>query len=157
MLNFGNAVGNTMKNVSVAVPVPPGLAAETGTTKTPAVAAVPEMAPLLGSRLSPGGSPLAVKVSAPLLAVSRAATPLVPSATVSVAGLVMTGGGGTAPILKVIVPWPEPSAFVADTLAAKFSALVGLPEITPVVALRLRPGGRFAVEKVVGEFAAVSV
>ena len=70
------------------------------------------------------------------------------------AGLLMMGGGGTAPILKVTVAWLEPMTLEAVITVAKIPAFVGRPKITPETGSMVRPGGRFVAANAVGALVA---
>src|SRR5579862_8805842 len=82
-----------MVKVSVAAPVPPELAALKLTLDVPAVVGVPEIMPVEVSTDNPPGSPVALKLVGPLLAVivKLKALPTVPLA---LDALLMTGAGG---------------------------------------------------------------
>lgn len=69
--------------------------------------------------------------------------------------LVITGAAAAAETVSVRVaaPVPEPLVAVIETL--KVPAAVGVPEITPVDVLTLRPAGKPVAAKFVGEFVAV--
>ena len=54
--------------------------------------------------------------------------------------LVMTGGAGLIVIVSVAVPIPP--ALVALMVTLYVPAAVGVPEISPVLVLTLRPGGK---------------
>ena len=69
--------------------------------------------------------------------------------------LVMTGAVGVS--VKVRVAVPVPPAFVALRLMFEFPVAVGVPEMTPVTVLMLRPAGNPMALKVVGLFVAVMV
>ena len=71
--------------------------------------------------------------------------------------LVSRGAGGVAGgllIVKVIVAFTVPPAFVAEIGTLNFPATVGVPEIKPD-AFTPSPGGRFVALKLVGEFDAL--
>ena len=53
--------------------------------------------------------------------------------------LVMTGGGGL--IVKVKVALPVPPELVALIVTLYVPAVVGVPEITPVVVFTVKPAG----------------
>ena len=57
----------------------------------------------------------------------------------AVRGLVITGGAGL--IVNVSVALPVPHALVALMITLYVPAVVGVPEITPVVVFTLRPAG----------------
>ena len=61
--------GTLTVSTSVAVPVPPALAALMVTLVVPAAAGVPDMRPLAVFTLKPAGRPAALKLVGPLLAV----------------------------------------------------------------------------------------
>ena len=50
---------------------------------------------------------------------------------------------------------PEPALFVAVTVTVEVPAVVGVPEIRPVVVLTARPAGSPDAPKLVGELVAV--
>jgi hypothetical protein len=54
-------------------------------------------------------------------------------------GAVTTTGAVATVIVRVLVP--EPPALVALRVTAEVAAAVGVPEITPLVALTVRPDG----------------
>ena len=58
---------------------------------------------------------------------------------VALVALVMTGGGGL--IVKVKVALPVPPELVALIVTLYVPAVVGVPEITPVVVFTLKPAG----------------
>lgn len=62
---------------------------------------------------------------------------------------------GVALIVRFSVVEPVPVAFVALSVTLEFPGVVGVPEITPVEVLTLRPAGKPIAEKLVGEFVAV--
>ena len=55
--------------------------------------------------------------------------------------LVMVGTTAAAATVIVIVVLPVPNAFVAPSTTARDPAVVGVPEMTPVVSDRFRPTG----------------
>ena len=57
----------------------------------------------------------------------------------AVLALVMTGGGGL--IVKVKVALPVPLLLVALMVTLYVPAVVGVPEINPVLVLTLKPAG----------------
>jgi hypothetical protein len=57
----------------------------------------------------------------------------------AVVALVMTGGGGL--IVKVKVALPLPLLLVALMVTLYVPAVVGVPEINPVLVLTLKPAG----------------
>ena len=65
----------------------------------------------------------------------------------------MTGVGGL--IVKVNVWLPVPPALVALMVTAYVPAVVGVPEINPVLVLTLKPAGSPVALKLVGLFVAV--
>ena len=128
----------TTVKVSVALPVPPELVALMVTLYVPAVVGVPEINPVPVFTVKPAGSPVALKLVGLLVAViwKEKATPTVPLAVVA---LVMTGGGGL--IVKVKVALPVPLLLVALMLTLYVPAVVGVPEINPVLVFTLKPAG----------------
>ena len=54
--------------------------------------------------------------------------------------------GACGLIVAVTVLVPEPSAFVADTVIEKVPAAVGVPEMSPLVVLIVKPDGRPVAE-----------
>jgi hypothetical protein len=50
-----------------------------------------------------------------------------------------TGAAATIVIVRLLVP--DPAALLALRVTAEFAAAVGVPEITPLVALTVRPAG----------------
>ena len=65
----------------------------------------------------------------------------------------MTGGGGL--IVKVKVALPVPVLLVALIVTLKVPAVVGVPEINPVIVLTLKPAGNGVALKLVGLLVAV--
>ena len=65
----------------------------------------------------------------------------------------MIGAGGLTVSARVIVPVPP--ALVAFKLTLEVPAVVGVPEIKPVVVLIDKPAGNPVALKLVGEFEAV--
>jgi len=70
-----------------------------------------------------------------------------------VVALVITGGGGL--IVKVSVALPVPPAFVALIVTVNVPAVVGVPEIIPLVVFTLKPPGSPVALKLVGLLVAV--
>ena len=64
----------------------------------------------------------------------------------AVAALVITGIGLT---VNVSVWLPVPYALLAESVIVLVPAVVGLPEITPVSELRVKPAGRLVAPKLV--------
>ena len=62
-----------------------------------------------------------------------------PTVPVAVRELVITGGGGL--MVKVSVALPVPPALVALIVTLYVPAVVGVPEINPVLVFTLRPAG----------------
>ena len=58
---------------------------------------------------------------------------------VTLNALVMAGAVGVT--VKVTFLMPVPSGLVALTVAVKVAEMVGVPEMRPVAAVRLSPGG----------------
>ena len=77
-------------------------------------------------------------------------TPVVP---VAEAALVITGAGGLTVSVNVAVPVPP--TFVALSATLDVPAVVGVPEISPVVVLTVSPAGKPVALKLVGLFVAV--
>ena len=72
------------------------------------------------------------------------------------AGLVITGEPDTGVLTAMDKVWvPVPPAPVACKVTDVVPAAVGVPERTPVVALRVRPAGKGEAAKLVGELVAV--
>ena len=67
--------------------------------------------------------------------------------------LVITGGGGL--IVKVKVALPVPLLLVALMVTLYVPAVVGVPEINPVLVFTDRPAGSPVALKLVGLFVAV--
>ena len=67
------------------------------------------------------------------------------------------GGAGGALTVSVSVPVPVPPALVALRAIMNVPAAVGVPEMTPVVALSAKPVGKPVAPKLVGLFKAVIV
>ncbi len=68
--------------------------------------------------------------------------------------IVMIGAGYT---VKVSVWLPVPKGLMAESVIVLVPAVVGLPEITPVTELRLKPAGRAVAVNLVGALLAVMV
>ena len=66
----------------------------------------------------------------------------------------MTGGGGLT-IVKVRVAFPVPPELVAIIVTLYVPAVVGVPEITPVVVFTVNPPGSPVALKLVGLLVAV--
>jgi hypothetical protein len=60
-------------------------------------------------------------------------------------------------IVRFTVPLAEPKAFVAVSVMVNPAGLVGMPEIVPVLAFRLKPCGRKLAVKLVGLFFVLGV
>ena len=73
---------------------------------------------------------------------------------VAVAALVITGSGLT---VNVRVWLPVPSVLIAERVMMLVPILVGMPEISPVSGLRLKPTGKSVATKLVGALSAVIV
>jgi hypothetical protein len=69
--------------------------------------------------------------------------------------LVMTGAAGL--MVKVSVALPVPPALVALIVALYVPAVVGVPEISPVVVFTVKPAGSPVAPKLVGLLVAVIV
>ena len=65
----------------------------------------------------------------------------------------MAGAGGLMVSASVAVPVPSASVALSVTLAAP--AEPGVPEMRPLLVLMLRPAGRPAASKLVGELSVV--
>ena len=72
-------------------------------------------------------------------------TPISPLAVVT---LLMTGIGGLVVSVKTAVP--VPLEFIAPIVTLLIPAIVGVPEITPVVVFTLSPAGRLVALNVAG-------
>jgi hypothetical protein len=142
------ASGSLISILSVAVSEPadgvPPCVAVTVTKNILDCVGVPDMTPA-ALMVRPGGRPVAVHVigAVPVAAILNGVygTVLMPSGRDAV---VIVGADGPV-ILMVNVASDEPPGFVARTLNVYElfdAATVGVPESTPVVALRLSPGGR---------------
>ena len=64
--------------------------------------------------------------------------------------------GAATDTVKVKFAVPVPVLLVALMLTAEVPAVVGVPEIRPVVVLTVRPAGKSVALKLVGEFVAVT-
>src|SRR5687768_10858120 len=142
----------TMSMVRACDPVPVGLVAVTFALDIPAVVGVPVMRPVTESIDSPAGSPDAPKLVGLLVAMSwwKNGRSVPPSA---VAALVNTGMPTPSVMTSGCVA--VAAALVALIVALKVPLTVGVPEITPVVVLTERPGGRPVAPKLVGLLVAV--
>jgi hypothetical protein len=76
-----------------------------------------------------------------------------PTCPVVVRELVMTGGAGL--MVKVKVALPVPPALVALIVTLDVPAVVGVPEINPVLVFTVKPAGNPVALKLVGLFVAV--
>ena len=141
-----------MVRVNVALPVPPALVALIVTVYVPAVVGVPEIKPVLAFTVKPAGNAVVLKLVGLLVAVIvyENATPTWPLA---VRGLVMTGAAGLTVMPSVALPVPP--ALVALIVTLYVPAVVGVPEIKPVVVFTLKPAGRPLALKLVGLLVAV--
>ena len=74
----------------------------------------------------------------------------------AVAALIITGGwiGST---VNISVRLPVPNALLAERVIVLMPIAVGVPEITPVIELRLKPAGRPITPNLVGALFAVMV
>ena len=145
--------GLLIVRVSAALPVPPALVALMVTLYIPAVVGVPEIKPVLVFTDRPAGSrPVTLKLVGLLVAVIvyENATPTWP---VAVRGLVMTGAGGL--MVKVNVALPVPPELVALIVTVYVPAVVGVPEIMPVLVSTVKPAGSPVALKLVGLLVAV--
>src|SRR2546422_3159438 len=145
-------VAGVIVPASVRVPMPPALVALRVTVEAPAVVGVPEMRPVVALSARPAGNPVAPKLVGLLVAVigKLNATPTWP---VAVPALVMTGVAGVIVTASVWVPVPP--ALVALRVTVEAPAVVGVPEMRPVVALSARPAGNPVAPKLVGLLVAV--
>ena len=73
----------------------------------------------------------------------------------AVNGLVITGGCCTCAMVSASVAEPVPDALLALIVTLKLPAVVGVPEIRPVVVLKASPAGKAAALKLVGLLVAV--
>ena len=78
---------------------------------------------------------------------------LLPTVPLAVPALVITGAGGLIVRVKTLLPLPP--ALVALRLMFEEPAVVGVPEIKPLVVLIERPAGKPVALKLVGLFVAV--
>ncbi len=69
----------------------------------------------------------------------------------------MTGATVLVVTLMAMKPKPMPALLVTESITPLTPLLVGVPEMTPVVALRLNPAGKPLASKWVGSFEAVMV
>jgi hypothetical protein len=145
-------------NVTALVPgVGFALVAVTVALKVPVDVGVPVITPVPAITLSPGGKPVALKLVGEFVAVmvypEPNGAPIVPLAA---AALVITGEAGM--IVKVTPRVPAMGlAFDAVTVALNVPPEVGVPEITPVDVLMLKPGGNPEAPNEVGLLLAVTV
>lgn len=143
LLITGAAAAAAMVIVSVELaPVPAELLALTVTAVVPATVGVPVMAPEVVFTDNPGGSAPTLKLVGVLLAVrvNEKAVPTVPGALaplviaeVPVAGLIV--------MMMVAVAF-NPAESVTVTEPVEVPAVVGVPVMSPEVALMARPAGR---------------
>jgi hypothetical protein len=120
------------------LPVPVAFVALRVTVDVPATAGVPEIAPLVVLTLKPEGRPVAPKLVGEFVAViwyENAA----PTVALAVATLVIEGAAITT--LNVSVALPAPVAFVALSVTVDVPVAVGVPEISPLLVLTLKPAG----------------
>ena len=114
------------------------------TPKLPSVVGVPEMTPVTGSALNPGGRPVAVKravVLPPVVNTSKLNG--CPVLAVILVPLIISGpelGAGCTVSVKVAVP--VPNEFEAVNCICVVPGLVGVPPSMPWMLSKLRPGGR---------------
>src|SRR5437899_10647633 len=145
-------VAAVIVTASVWGPVPPALVALTVTVEAPALVGVPVMSPVVALSARPAGNPVALKLVGlffPYTTLFRS-TPTWP---VAVPALVMTGVAGV--IVTASVWGPVPPAMVALRVPIEAAARVGVPVMSPVVALSARPAGNPVALKLVGLFGAV--
>src|SRR5204862_91039 len=102
--------------------------------------------------LSPGGSPLALKLVGLWVAVIWYVIGLPTPPTAELA-LVMTGGPNV--MLKVTPRLPVPVPLVANTVALNVPVAVGVPEMRPVAVFTVTPGGSPLALYDVGAYVAV--
>ena len=110
-----------------------------------AVVGVPVIAPVVAFKLKPAGNaPLAtahvIGVVPVALSVWLYALFTVPSGSVAV----VIVGGAVMTMLRELVPFP--AEFVALTENVNVPIVVGVPDITPVDAFKLRPAGNVRAE-----------
>jgi hypothetical protein len=140
-------------NVSVAVPVPTLLVALSDTVDVPAVpVGVPEITPVLVLTDKPAGNPVAPKPLGVLVAVIWYENAL-PSDPLALLALVITGRPVMVSV-RVAVPVPALLVALNDTVDVP-PAPVGVPEMTPVEVLTVRPAGNPVAPKLVGALVAV--
>ena len=72
----------------------------------------------------------------------------------AVAELVMTGTG-IGSTVNVRIRLPVRKGMLAESVIMLVPAVVGVPEITPVIESRLKPAGKLAAPKDVGDSVAV--
>ena len=74
---------------------------------------------------------------------------------VAVAALVITGANGLTVRVSILVPVPP--VLMAEMVTDLVPAVVGVPEMSPLVVFTLRPAGRSVAAKLVGGLLAVMV
>jgi hypothetical protein len=128
--------------------VPAAFVALTVTLETPTTVGVPEIWPFDVFTTRPGGRPVAAKLVGLLAAVIwyKKDCPTNPDAD---AALEISGDPELIVILTGSVPVAG-AALVALTMALKTPTVVGVPEMSPVVVLTVRPGGRPVALKLEG-------
>jgi hypothetical protein len=130
--------GGLIVRLKFAVPVPPAFVALSVRLKDPVVLGIPEITPFVGLTLNPAGNPPAPKLVGELEA-TMAYEKLEPDVPVEDVALEITGGGGLTMRMSVAVPVPP--ALVAPRPMFEAPGPVGVPEMTPVDELNVRPAG----------------
>ena len=109
----------------------------------PAVVGVPEMTPVVAFNVSPAGSAPAVTayVGAGVPLPTRVVEAALPTVNAGIVPLIVVGATGVAATVPVKVRLVEPALLVAVTVKLYGPAVVGVPEMTPVVVFNVSPAG----------------
>jgi hypothetical protein len=140
----GATVAPATVNVTVVVLVPAVFVAVTVTTYVPGVVGVPLMIPVAGSRVNPGGSPVAVKLVGTPVAIMGNGMIGVPTVPGAVTGPTMMGTIVADAIVMVRVEAGKlvPVVFVAVSVTIVTPAALGVPVMAPVTVSSTSPAGR---------------
>ena len=132
---------------STLLSVPPALIAAILIGKTPGAVGVPEIVPETLFSVRPAGKPVAVKLVGLLVALIKYWNGAL-AVPVAVSELTITGGGGLMLMARLAVP--VPMLLVALIGIMNEPAIVGVPEMTPVLGSIDSPGGSPVASNEVG-------